>query len=75
MFVTFCRAVPLVGSNVPYGLNPSNEETMKVVFFAIVPLGIWEWGKNSEMYIRFGHVGFGSWGFDAGPGKMYRYSL
>ena len=72
LFLTFCRAVPLVGSNVPYGLKPSIEQNMNVVFFAIVPLAIWEWDENSVMYIRFGHAGFGNWRFDAGPGKITR---
>ena len=66
------RAVPNI-KNVPRGLKPSNEHSMRVAFHAIVPLDIWEWDDSSRIYIRFGHTKFGKWKHDAGPGEKYWY--
>ena len=69
------RLAPNVWHDVPYGFKPSNEHSMTVAFYAIVPLDIWEWDDKSGIYIRFGHHHFGNWRFDAGPGKIIRYRL
>ena len=74
LFFTLHRAVPNVGPDTPCGFTSSNEQSMIVVFRAIVPLSIWEWDEKSKIYIRFGHDSFGNWNFDAGPGKEIRCS-
>ena len=74
LFFILCRAVPNVGPDVPDGLKPSNEDSMMVIFRAIVPLDIWEWDDQSKIYIRFGHPKFGNWKVDVGPGKRIRYN-
>ena len=66
------RAVPKVGKEFPPGINCSEELSMQVEFHAIVPLDVWEWDRDSEIYMRFGSSDFGDFEHDIGPGEMIR---
>ena len=49
------------------------EDSVKVVFHAVLPYTAWKWDKDSEVYIRFGHKNLGNWKHDCGPLKITRY--
>lgn len=66
------RAVPKVGEDFPPGINCSEELSMLVEFHSIVPLDVWEWDHNSNIYMRFGYSEFGDWEQDIGPGDLIR---
>ena len=45
----------------------------KVTFHCIVPKLLWEWDKNSRMYMRFQGRALGNWEYDVGEFKEGRY--
>ena len=54
-------------------LNPPPETEMTLQFNVIVPLTVWEWDKEqSKIFMRFGHIEFGDWKSDLGPGESAR---
>ena len=44
-------------------------------FRAIIPVGLWQWNQESQVYIRFGIPQLGNWDYDYGPGIEERYTF
>ena len=44
-----------------------------VIFYALLPVSLWEFDETSEVYIRFGSDKLGDWNCDIGPMKILRF--
>ena len=49
-----------------------DDNTMKIIFKAIIPTRVWGWDETSAVYMRFGHDELEKWGYDYGPGVVER---
>ena len=57
----------------PKGLRGSPQESMKIVFHALLPISPWKWSNSCPVCIRFGHPNLGDWQCDCGPVEVMRY--
>ena len=72
MFIMVHFNFRAVGKDLPPGINCSKEDSVLVEFHAIVPLDVWEWDRDSRIYMQFGFSEFGNWEHDIGPGDLLR---
>lgn len=57
-------------------LNPPQEKKMKIIFYAVIQLNIWQYDdKKSSIYIRFGRKELGNWKTDIGPCDLVRFVI
>ena len=49
-----------------------DDNTMKIIFKAIIPTHVWGWDEKSAVYMRFEHEELGKWEYDYGPGVVER---
>ena len=49
-----------------------DDNTMKIIFKAIIPTRVWGWDEKSAVYMRFEQEELGKWRYDYGPGVVER---